>query len=431
MSDEQPITWPHRLDLEHVRMWLERMIKSMRFVELVSAILTLISRMATFNEELVKQLANARRSKPRSETLVRVERQQAFAFAMKTISPAKSPVVDDSDKKRKASRKGKHPGRAEFPAHIERTVVVNAVPSEQRICPRCGSEMKTISHETCEKLEIIPARLVVVQRMDETVACPHDETIISATPPPQVVEKGKLGTTLIVEALADKYLEHQPIERQCQRWQRAGVEVAPQTLGRSVGAAVDLLKPIATCIAERTREPGLLSTDASGIPVLDRSAPEGIRSGTIWCWINRRWVCFVYSRRGDANSVRCFLGDILRRTVQCDGTTVTSFIERAGGRRPGCMAHGRRRFVDAAKAGDLYALEGLRIIGGLFAVERAATRAGDTNEQRKTRRQRDSKPILDKLRTWFDELRKRRHRRRPLERRSYIYIDNGRACVCF
>jgi transposase len=62
---------------------------------------------------------------------------------------------------------------------------------------------------------VIPARLVVMKRIDETVACPHDNAIVSAPTPPQIVERGKLGNTLIVEAMADKFIEHSPIERKC------------------------------------------------------------------------------------------------------------------------------------------------------------------------------------------------------------------------
>ena len=128
-----------------------------------------------------------------------------------------------------------------------------------------------------------------------------------------VVERGKLGTTLIVESLADKYLEHQPVERQCLRWSRTGVDIAPQTLGRSVGAAIDVLAPVARMIRDQTRGPGLLATDATGIPVLDRDAPDGIRQGTVWCWTNARWVSFVYSAQGDSASALVWAQRRLKR----------------------------------------------------------------------------------------------------------------------
>jgi transposase len=265
--------------------------------------------------------------------------------------------------------------------------------------------MRTISHSICERFTVIPAKVLIEQRLDETVACPNDDTIVSASPPPAIVERGKLTDSLIVEATSDKYLEHQPIERQCERFSRAGVEIAPQTLGRGVAAHLDLLAPVAQLIAEQTRSPGLLGTDATSIPILDPDAPEGIRSGAMWCWTNARWVTFFYSPSGDSESVRRFLGDDLVRTVQCDGTAVTSFLERAGGKRPGCWSHGRRRFADAARSGDRVALDALRKIAPLFAIERASKLAGDNAEQRRARRNEHSRPVLDEIRAFVDEQR--------------------------
>src|SRR5262249_26270552 len=162
----------------------------------------------------------------------------------------------------------------------------------------------------------------------------------------------------------------------------------------------------------------------------DRDAPDGIRTGTIWCWINRQWVCFAYAPRGDADSVCCFLGDILQRTVQCDGTSVLNFLERAGGRRPGCMAHGRRRLVAAAKSGDLKALVAFRLTGRLLGAERARQRAGDSAEERKARRKKSSKPIMDELRAWIDRLRKTIPPKTPLGKAlRYLHGQWHRLCL--
>jgi hypothetical protein len=180
------------------------------------------------------------------------------------------------------------------------------------------------------------------------------------------------------------------------------VDVAPQTLGRSVAAHIDLLMPIAAAVHAQTRTPGLLATDATGLPVLDTDAPEGIRNGTIWCWTNARWVSFFYSPVGDGESVKRFLGGDLARTVQCDGTSVTNCIETAGGKRPGCWSHARRGFADAARAGDSLGLEALRKIRPLFEIERKSQQDGDTAEQRKARRKQQAAPVLDELRTWLD-----------------------------
>jgi transposase len=58
--------------------------------------------------------------------------------------------------------------------------------------------------------------------------------------------------------------------------------------------------------------------------------------------------------------------------------------------------------VEAARSGDRVALEGMRIIAKLFAVERESTAAGDNAQERRARRQAQSHPVLDELRTWID-----------------------------
>jgi transposase len=317
-------TSPHAPDLDELRAWLQKMISAMQLVELVSAVLVLITRMRDINLELTRRLAHLTRKRPFSETLERLERQLVLP-----LQGLAQPIVKPPAQKARGNKRGRGGGgRGQFPEHLPHVDVPNPVPQALRICPLCGAHMQTVAHSVCETINVVPARFFIERRVDETVACPHDDTIVSAPPPPAIVERGKLGDTLIVEATCDKFIEHQPLERQCLRLQRAGVPIAPQTLGRSVGQHLDLLMPIADLIAARTRDPGYLGTDATGIPVLDPALSDGIRTGTIWCWTNARWVSFFFAAHGDSQSVRDFLGDDLARSVQCDGTSVTNCRRR-------------------------------------------------------------------------------------------------------
>ena len=434
MRDEQP-TSPYAPDIGEVRAWIEEKIRALKFVELVTAIVAFIARLCIINGELTKQLSHLRRRRPRSERLEWLERQLLLPLGEMVASVAASGPDNHDQEKHKPSRKGRHPGRARLSAKLERVEVPNPVPPELRICRKCGAQMTTVGHERCESLEVIPAKVFVKVRVDETVACPNDDTIVSAPTPPAIVERGKLGDTLIVEATCDKYLEHMPVERQCARFLRRGVEVAPQTLGRSVSAHIDLLAPVAKLIEQQTRGPGLLGTDATCIPILDPGVPEGIRQGTMWCWTNARWVTFFYSPKGDSDSVKRFLGDDFARTVQCDGTSITTFLERSGGKRPGCWAHGRRRLVEAARCGDKLALEGLHTIARIFHVERDSTLAGDSADLRRLRRAQETAPVLDELRGWIDLHRQHVPPKTPLGqalgylhrqwKRLVLFLDDG------
>ena len=40
--------------------------------------------------------------------------------------------------------------------------------------------MTTVGHSKCEILDVIPARIVVIERLDERVACPNDDAIVIA-----------------------------------------------------------------------------------------------------------------------------------------------------------------------------------------------------------------------------------------------------------
>jgi transposase len=424
MSAEAP-------DVDELRAWMGRMIKALRFAELVAVIVGFLVRVKKLNTDLARQVAHLKRRRPPSETLARLECQLVLAFPG-LVRAAPKP------KERKPPRRGKHPGREALPAHLPRVPEFNVVPPEMRICPVCGTEMVPVGRPSiCETLDLRPAEFFVRERHDETVACPNDDTIVSAPVPPELVPRGKLARGLIVEALLDKYVEHLPLERQCTRWDRAGVHVPSQTLGRSVAIAIDTLEPLAKIIEQQTRAAAMLAADASGLRVLDREEPTGARTGTIWCWIgDARWVTFVFTPEADAAGFKSFLGGALARTIQCDGTSVTNCIESAGGKRPGCWAHARRRFVEAARSGDLDALDGLRIIRKLFAVERLADIRGLAVDTRRAVRLEHSKKVLDELRVWLDDKRAGVPPKTPLGkavgylhrqwRRLVLFLDDGR-----
>lgn len=408
MSKAIPST---RIAPDELRQWLEQLVKELQFARLVAAVIALVTRLRDLNTELTKQLANLRRARPRSERMRAVEAQLSLPWTMSTKQEQKPNAAtgapgtqsEEPTGKPPKIRRGKPTGRNSFPAELERVPQYNGVPLDQRQCPKCGIAMKTMGHTHCEHLDVIPARVVVVHRTDEALKCPLDGTIVAAPPPPRIVEKGVLGNRLIVEATGDKFLDHLPIERQCLRFARSGVQIAPQTLGRAVSAHLDLLAPLAQAINDKTRGDGLLGTDATGIPVLDRDSPEGIRTGTMWGWTNALWVSFFYSVSGDSDSVRRFLGDGNHaRTIQADGTSILTFVERAGGKRPGCWAHARRGLVRCARSGDRVAFEGVKLLAPLFETERSSKKAGDNAAQRRTRRQSESTHVVEAVRAWVE-----------------------------
>lgn len=130
MSAPEPIaiTSPFVPDRADVRAWIEKMIKALRFAELVTAIVALITRMGEINLDLTTQLANLRRARPRSETWKRLEGQHLLPFMIHGLAPTTASGKGTKKPKPKTSRKGRHPGRAAPPPHLPRVETINAVP---------------------------------------------------------------------------------------------------------------------------------------------------------------------------------------------------------------------------------------------------------------------------------------------------------------
>src|ERR1035438_3689806 len=128
-----PITSPYAPDMSKVRAWLEQMIKALKFLELVSAVIMLVSRMSSINAELTKQLTHLRRKRPRSETLDRLQRQLQFRFGPQ-VPAVKADAKEDAKDKTKSKGHGGG-GRGTFPARLPRVQIVNR--SEER---RVGKE---------------------------------------------------------------------------------------------------------------------------------------------------------------------------------------------------------------------------------------------------------------------------------------------------
>src|SRR5689334_3205469 len=235
VEKEQPPTSALAPDVVRLREWMEAKIKAVAFGDLVTMIIALIVRLRDLNTELHRKLLAYRRARPRSEKLARVEAQLSLGFP-EPAQPVKAPPAEpnDADKEKPARKHGG--GRKKKPIDWPRKVVVNQVPAELRKCPHCGREMNYVGYQKCEKVELEPAKIFIEERRDERLACPHDDAIVSAPTPPEIVERGALGTVFIVETACDKFLEQMPIERQARRWLRSRVDVSPRTLGRAVCA---------------------------------------------------------------------------------------------------------------------------------------------------------------------------------------------------
>ena len=406
-----------RFDVKHVDLaafeaWLRDALPGVAFRAVVVVIVQMIRALFEQNTQLRDRILG-RRLKPPSERLAVVERQISFAFAIPNndVAPAAAGASSDADapssgEDEKKKVRAKPRPRQKLPAHLARIPVPNNVPDGERHCAPCDVMMTTVGRRCVETIELIPGQVVIHRRWDETVACPHCDRIVCARVPPSVLDGGLLGPVLVTEALCDKVLNGMPIERQARHYQRQGVPVAASTLGRSVVAVLALLVPVARRVLLRVKDSERVQLDSTGLRVLDPEAVTGVFRDTLWGLIgDGRWVYFEALESGDADAIEALLEGAEADSFQCDGTSTLNFFEKKWRRcRPGCHAHARRKLVEAARRGDLRAMDGIRLYAQLFAIERAATKEGIDAAARQRRREERRVPVLERIAAWVRAL---------------------------
>lgn len=407
-------------DLGVIRRFMMDLIARGMLVELVTAVLGLLSRMREVNAELVARIANKSRKRPPNETLRRLQLELPLLFASPANDfegpPERAPAELEGPpepppwwrrKKKRGPKKPTPHGRPVLPEHLPRKPDVRRVADEKRCCPKCGGRTKTMGFKACEKLDREIANYFVRRILRETIACVDcREYVLTAEKDDEVLDRGILGNDLLVEALVDHYDDAVPWERMERNAAVQNVPLAANTLASSVGRVVDLFAPVVDHIKAATFASEFTALDATSMPVLDAEHPLGIRSGVLWLVEgDHRYACFVYAPSGHAKHLEELLRGRKLASVMCDGSPTNNCVERAGGARGGCNAHARRGLVAALRGGDLRAASGIELFARLFEVEAESQRRGENLEERFARRQDKSAPIVAELLAWVERTR--------------------------
>ena len=113
----------------------------------------------------------------------------------------------------------KRPSRKPFPDHLVRERVVVAAPQS---CPCCGSsKLSKLGEDITETLEVVPRQWKVIQTVREKFSCRDCETITQPPAPFHVTPRGFAGPNLLAMILFEKFGQHQPLNRQSERYARA------------------------------------------------------------------------------------------------------------------------------------------------------------------------------------------------------------------
>ncbi len=295
--------------------------------------------------------------------------------------------------------------RTRPPKHLPRDVSVHQLPEAERRCETCAGLAGQIGEDVSEQLEFVAAHFRVTQQRRAKYACPRCKNGVKTAPgPDKLIEKGLPGTGLLAHVVVSKYADHIPLNRQRGIYLREGVDLPVSTLCDWVAVVANELQPVVQRIRERALGSHLLQTDASGLRVLDRNDPEGVRKGTMWCYVGeRRWVFFEYAQTGAGAQGPWATLAGRKGYVQADASSVFDrvFNGQCGNAvEVGCWAHARRKLY-ALKDTDPRVAYPLLLIGKLYRMESIADARGLDPEARRGLREQRSAGILERLKRWL------------------------------
>src|SRR3954468_9843158 len=160
----------------------------------------------------------------------------------------------------------RRPSRRPFPDHLPRERVVIAAPES---CPCCGStKLSKLGEDVTETLDVIPRQWKVIQTVREKFSCRQREAITQRPAPFLVTPRGFVGPNLLAMVLFEKFGQHQPLNRQSERYRREGIDLSVSTLADQVGACTTALQPLHALIERHVLAAERLHGDDTTVPIL-------------------------------------------------------------------------------------------------------------------------------------------------------------------
>jgi transposase len=363
----------------------------------------------------------------------------------------------------------KRPSRQPFPEHLPRERVVVPAPAACACCG--GTRLRKLGEIITETLEVIPRQWKVVQHVREKMTCRDCETISEPPAPFHVTPRGWAGPNFLAMLLFEKFGQHQPLNRQAERYGREGVPLSLSTLADQVGAGCVVLEPLLRRAERHVFAGERLHGDDTTVPVLAKG-----KTVTGRCWVYVRddrpfggrappAAMFYYSRDRTGEHPRSHLTN-WSGILQADaygGYTQLYAADRSPGliQEAACWAHARRPFFALAdieasarrKAEGKVpapvsplALEVVRRIDALFEIERgigdgmrASAQGGQSAGERHAVRQQFSRPLVVDLEALLRTERPKLPRGNDLAKAiDYMlkrwtaftrFLDDGRICL--
>ncbi|KEZ21171.1 Transposase [Sphingobium yanoikuyae] len=287
-------------------------------------------------------------------------------------------------------------------------------------CPDCGGALRVVGEDVSEILEMITAKLKVIEIARPKKSCRCCEKMVQVPAPSRPIPGSIAGASLLAYILVSKFDDQLPLYRQNEILARMGADIPRSTLADWCGHGMRILLPVIEAIGASVLGSDILHADDTPIRVLDpkgraKGIGKGVMQGRIWGYVcdQMPWAgtappgaLYRYAANWKAEHVLAHLGSA-SGILQADAYKGYAKLYETGAdgeprfREAACFAHWRRDFHDiwTSQKSEI-AFEALERIGHLYDIEREIS--GQPADLRRAVRQARSKPKLEALHAWAE-----------------------------
>ena len=330
---------------------------------------------------------------------------------------------------RKKKKKPRRTKGEKFPEHLPRYEKTVEASEEQTKCATHG-ERQLIGYDVTETLEFLRPVLRVRVTKYPKYACPNQpECGVKQPPRPKgLVEGNRFDTSVGVEVVTARFGYHLPYYRQQDWFAGCGWTPSRSTLLNLSAAVAEVLKPLVDYYRKLLLSCGGLGCDETTVTlivpatipqvdaddprsqrihdVLSRAHREGRKSVNARMWAYRPFELpinvfdFTVSRHRDGPDevLHGYTGSLM---ADCWwGFEAIELSSDARIVRGACWSHARRKVFEARDNAPQQTSVLLAMIRELFDIEDRGKLL--TAEERRVLRERESRPVLDRIRAYLD-----------------------------
>ncbi len=387
--------------------------------------------------------------------LIHLYRLRQFGNKSEKISPNQLSLFDEAEWPKKpepieaaeveisvASYTRKSVGRKALPADLPREQHIYDLEKHEKTC-HCGCELTHIKDEKSEQLEIIPAKIYVIEHIRKKYACKQcEETIKTASMPTQPIPRSIAGPGLLSHVIVSKFQDHLPLFRQEKMLRRIGVDIPRSTLCLWVIRVHQLLQPMMNIIKRMMHQYDIAYSDETTVQVL-KEPNKGVKSKKyMWLFAGgspEKFAYYYHYHPTRSHDVLLNFFEGYKGYIHCDGYPGYDALasKSLDITLSGCLYHARRKFIEIVKISN--AKEGIACtvvdyIAKIAKIEEEIKSLPP--EDKKEIRHEKEKPILKEMHAYLQAAHPKAYPKSALgEAISYtlnqwpkllIYLQDGR-----